>query len=504
MFVAARRSMSALAFAATCFGLSACSPVEPSTSQTQEAWDGANAPTIFGVQSAPYLNVAASAYLPDAKLGWSGDYWPTIKGGISDRWQTNRSDSEDYTNHVYAPLTAQAASRLTNAQLDKLSPAEKYDILTGRLDFPLTRAEKGAVLAARDASGDVPSWHGICHGWSAASIREKQPGKAARVDLGAGRSLTFNYGDLQALASRAYADFDTYDFAFLGGRCDAQTVRFDAQGRAVDSECRDVNPGAFHLILGDYLGRRQESFIADVHNGEQVWNQPIVGYKLTYSNERGLQGDRLAGYRAPGTQRLVDVSAQLFYLLESNTSLEPTRPYYDSVTVTYSLELDSRGYVLGGEWTSKDRPDFLWSVRSAPRTNSSSLIDYNTVKRLLDLSHGNQPLPDPTPDPDPIPDPDPTPGPVTLTVSDFRLVNDIGLRPVAVATGYAYGQGADAVEMVADLGNGDLRVLDGQPVSADGRFELRGRVALRAAGIVIRVIDRNGRVLRVETVAWGT
>ena len=109
--------------------------------------------------------------------------------------------------------------------------------------------------------GEVPSWHGICHGWAAAATREKKPGDTARVTLADGRSVDFYNGDLQALISRSYADFGRLDYTFIGGRCDAATVRVDRQGRVIDPVCRDVNPGTFHLVLGEtHQGGGTQSF----------------------------------------------------------------------------------------------------------------------------------------------------------------------------------------------------------------------------------------------------
>lgn len=56
-------------------------------------------------------------------------------------------------------LTSAQIQNLSVAQLLSLSPAEKYDIFVGRLDFPLVLSER-----AHNQPNDG-YWHGTCDGW---------------------------------------------------------------------------------------------------------------------------------------------------------------------------------------------------------------------------------------------------------------------------------------------------------------------------------------------------
>lgn len=481
---------------------SGCSRGSQQTSDSKEAWNPANAPEIFGLKSARYDSIPLSANLTDAKATWSGSYWPTYQGGVSYRWQVNRSQSENYRDYIYQPMTAAQSQNLSSDQLNLLSPAEKYDLLVGRTDFPLTRSEQQNVQSVARQLGNVPTWNGICHGWAAASTREPQPGATARVNLPDGRSMDFNYSDLQALSSRTYSDFNTYQYAFIGGRCDSQRVDVDANGRPTDANCRDVNPGTFHLVIGEFIGHKQQSFIADISNDEQVWNQPITGYQMQASNLRAFNPqDGTAAIRAPGTTQLIDINVDLTFTDEAANSFNPTPAAKDKMHVSYQLELDANGMVIGGEWTSKDRPDFLWQVTSAPNIQNG-LIDYNIVHKLVQQSLSSQPTPIPTPTPTPTPVP--MPSQIQLNIGSFQLIDDAGLRDLAQVTGNVKGGGAAAVELMVIIQDGDQRSLERARLGAGGDFVLQGRVfSGRIREYRLLILDANMRVIGSQSLGGG-
>jgi hypothetical protein len=72
--------------------------------------------------------------------------------------------------------------------------------------------------------------------------------------------------------------------------------------------CRDVNPRAFHIIIANKLGLSKASV-------------------------------------DPEKEASLGTAKAKFYV----------RKYQ------YFLDLNSRGQILGGEWISKERPDFMWS-----------------------------------------------------------------------------------------------------------------------------------------------
>jgi hypothetical protein len=348
-----------------------------------EAPDANNNPALMGVTTKPYLQVVAKASLADEITPWSGDYWATYKGGIAFRWQYRNvgTSVHSYLYDLYSPEQARA---LSQRELDFLSPAEKYDILTGKYNFPLASNELYQSRASVDAGlNDVPHWYGICHGWVVAATKEKQPGNIARISTADGRTLRFFSADIKALLSKYYAATQVAT-QFVGGRCNSRIIARDAFGRVVSPECRDLNPATFHLVLEHFIAHKQQSLNIDIDGGEEVWTQPASGYEFSYFNLRPLPAD----YRVPaaGTARVVDVSFNLLYTNETSPTRHPSPPAINRLTYEYTLELDRNDFIIGGEWRSDKRPDFMWQLVDAPQSRFQAGLDYHLLKQLVNLS----------------------------------------------------------------------------------------------------------------------
>jgi len=289
-----------------------------------------------------------------------------------------------YRDYLYNLENSISVRQMSQQQLDRLSPAEKYDVLAGDYTFSLTNRERSKMLNSI-SNDSIPTWYGLCHGWAPASYLEPQPGPVARMQSPDGLTINFYSSDIKALLSKHYGD--TYvGTRFIGGRCNNLNVERDANGRVIEADCRDTNPATFHLVLEDYIARQQKSFIADVYSDYQVWNQPIAGYRASLSNQRLLSNDPSYRHAAQGTHSLVDVSLILYYVNESSPDHNPTSPRISQKAMRYSLELDNRGFIIGGEWRSQDRPDFLWELRRTPQTSDSGALNYETLTELIRVS----------------------------------------------------------------------------------------------------------------------
>jgi hypothetical protein len=372
-----------MAFAGIIVSLLAACGASENQSQVREAPDANNRSDLMGVAIQRLADLKTEAQL--TQVGWSGDYWATAQGGIAYRWLTGHYGNS-WRDYIYPVKTSSQLQTMSQNELDELSPAEKFDLYTQRLDFPLTKEEFNRTRNAVDQSGEVPYWYGICHGWAPAALLEADPGGLASVQGPFGKRINFYSGDLKALTSRLYADARVQNY-FLGGRCNDRVVERDADGRILRPECRDTNPASLHLVLADFIGKRDEGFVADVYAGAQVWNQPIIGYSAAISNERWLGDEPTYRHAAQGTVKLVDVQLRLNYLVEASPTKNPVAPNISSKDLAYTLELDSAGYIIGGEWLSEDRTDFLWQLRRKPTEVGDSTLNYGAIKGLLDLSH---------------------------------------------------------------------------------------------------------------------
>jgi hypothetical protein len=307
------------------------------------------------------------------------------KGGIANRWQVKRSGAtyRDFLYDLYPPTQLNA---LSQHDLDLLSPAEKYDLLTGDLQFPLARSELDNTRASIDRTlGDVPHWYGLCHGWVVAATKEPQPGNLATVNAADGRTLRFFSSDIKALLSKYYAASEVAT-QFVGGRCNSKIIARDEFGRMLKPECRDLNPATFHLVLENYIAERQHSINIDIDGGIEVWTQPATGYDFSYFNLRSYAAEPNYRFAAPGTMRLIDVSFNLLYTNETFPSRLPGAPAINRITYEYTLELDEKDFIIGGEWISEKRPDFMWQLIDQPQARFQAGLDYHVLKELVRLS----------------------------------------------------------------------------------------------------------------------
>lgn len=73
-------------------------------------------------------------------------------------------------DYIRANPTANILASGSAARINRMSPSEKYDALIGDSSETLTRAMWAEGKRYYDTHGDVESWMGICHGWSACRL----------------------------------------------------------------------------------------------------------------------------------------------------------------------------------------------------------------------------------------------------------------------------------------------------------------------------------------------
>ncbi len=348
--------------------------------QLAEAPTGDNDPKWFGLRTTVFDQVEMEATLDF--MPWPDHYWATYQGGISYRWQTMAKSSQAYKDFLYKIPATEEIAAMSDDELNRLSPAEKYDIWQGRTDLSseesATAYQRSLVLSTARFNksefnkDEVPAWAGICNGWSLAAIAESEPQKAVTVDLADGRRMTFYVADIKALVGQIYNDYqesELFSVRRLGNRCHDKLKEVD--GRVQDSDCRDMNPMTLHLALTQYLAKKKP-FIVDIDPEEEVWNQPAYGYKMQIGT--ALPVEKPAKIHARGTKYVADVEVQFQFVVEPD---EPARDaivgtdsasqHIDTRPFHYTLELDAQKRVIGGEWKAKStRPDFIWMSEDTP------------------------------------------------------------------------------------------------------------------------------------------
>jgi hypothetical protein len=312
---------------------------------------------------------------------WSSSYWPYYDGGIGVRYGDNRfphssTFMENY--RYYEKNYSQNPTTIRN--LDTLSPAEKYDLLVNDKDWTLTYNSWALGRRHYQLSGEVEKWMGICHGWAPAAIMIPEPNTTFSINLpNLGKSMKIYPDDVKALVAQQWAAARVQSF-LIGGRCEDTNPATDANGRLISKQCFDTNPGAWHLVLLNWMGKSGQSFVFDATYDYQVWNQPVSSYSLSYFNPytrvssnsldqaiipySSYNNDPYRAYRSPAVKSIVGVELKLSYVVESMPhQYEGTTivtPPQVEVTYFYDLELDANNNIIGGEWYQRAHPDMMW------------------------------------------------------------------------------------------------------------------------------------------------
>jgi hypothetical protein len=311
-----------------------------------ESWSDLSDPLIMGKHfETRFSALPTLAQVTHKKKFWSGDYWPHKKGLINQRW------------HSKAPLSFRSPSlaelkRMSQDEIASLSPAEKFDIFNSRYHYPLkNEVESNADYRAKE-------WEGICHGWAPASMNHDEPTPKSLYNND-GILIPFGSADIKGLLSYFYAYVHQVETTHqVGRRCFNGRVN-------TSSDCqKDLNAGAFHIVMANKIALDNEGFIADLDRFKEVWNHPVVGYRTQILQEG--RGSRINS--APGTVRTVRVKTNIHYIDETENYWYPVigtrHQTVKSQEYQYVLEIDISGQIIGGEWRSTQRPDFLWLMRA--------------------------------------------------------------------------------------------------------------------------------------------
>lgn len=342
---------------------------------------------------------------------WSGSYWPHFQGALGVRYRDPSfmalmKAHEQFDK--YKEFTEKTPVYTYAGKENLLSPAEKYDLIVGDYTMGLTKYSWELGQKASNL-GRVPTWRGICDGWSSASQMMPRPTKAVTLKAPSGVSITFYPEDIKALGSLLYARAQD-NVIFLGKRCYAVVGR-------LSGGCDPTNSGALHKAIVNRVGVLKKSFNADISTSSEVWNYPVKSYKFTYYNVLSEVEssdfrkvyevfEKKHRFKKPNrrherTYAIVGVKAEVVYsdmrdanLLETDTTTEDkelTKTYY------YDLELDRNFTILGGEWESS-APDFIWAPNdktyplSDGEANGKPVTEYEIRNAAQVSSKVGQPL----------------------------------------------------------------------------------------------------------------
>lgn len=329
------------------------------------------------------------------KIPWSDDYWAIANGTLGARYSDTKFFYQGSWFDKLKYVSKWSSPKLySEGKIDLMSPAEKYDLLIGDTqeyklnidgqDYPIFGTLNYRMWAEgayyyRD-SGVVETWMGICHGWAPASFMVSNPDREVIVkDISLKKDITFKPSDIKALSSLLWANAKVPS-KFIGGRCNEKGPSRDPNGRIVDPNCLDTNPGTFHIALINQIGVVNRSFVLDATFDYQVWNQPVYSYRYEYFRPKDMEQSKsftfaiqkIADYsedpyklhRSPKAKYVIGIALELGYAVEDQPSPASfsvlTEENITYVDYYYDLELDANYNIVGGEWYQDVHPDFLW------------------------------------------------------------------------------------------------------------------------------------------------
>ena len=302
-------------------------------------WDGYNEPNLVLGESyeANFSQIPLAAQLD--KEPWSGYYWAKNKAGIAYRWRVEQSfDYETYQKEDVFELSL--------SDIESLSPAEKYDLLVGNYDWPLT------IRALSNSSPTEADWTGYCHGWAPASLAYEEP-KPIILENEDGIRIPFGSSDIKALLTYFRAEVVTSQNFMHDWRAENKVLgSVCGSAMPTDPSCYDTNPGTFHIILGNMIAHRNEGFIMDVESTFEKWNQPVFAYDAQIIAERPpneyASNRAIKEYIIENTVSwTVEISPTYTPVLHTNRQVIKEQIY------VYSIEVDEHENIIGGQWMTE-------------------------------------------------------------------------------------------------------------------------------------------------------
>ncbi|MCB9561672.1 MAG: hypothetical protein H6709_21225 [Kofleriaceae bacterium] len=262
-----------------------------------EAWGSSDNPALFN-SNLEYVAANLPAQGEATKIPWAGNYWPVYEDSINHKWAgpNSKAASTKYGEAFGVTGVEDAVSRYHG--IDENSDRTAC---TADSDCNSAIGEACAKREGQTSGRCIPTWWGICHAWGPASILLPEPKHAVTYN-----GVEFKVQDIKALATLVH---DRTESRFVSLRCnvdaeDAENgVLFDKYGRPTGSSasCKDTNPGTFHVLMTNYLGKQGEAFVYDRTWDDEVWNQPLRGYRITKQAEvSALEANKLIGVPPEG------------------------------------------------------------------------------------------------------------------------------------------------------------------------------------------------------------
>ena len=297
---------------------------------------------------------------------WGGDYWATYRGGITYRWLQKSKADQKFKYDFEDP------SKLTDAKIRTLSPAEKFDLFKGDANWTLTKLERDRTQVMTNKK--IARWWGLCHAWAPATIMYDSPDMVIMKSKG-GKDIPFYASDIKALLTYNIHLFGKNKKThFMGSRCNVSLPKF-LKGLTLgllseerylnlvrNEECNDMDPGAVHVALTNLIGKKKLGFVMDKTRGAEVWNQGVYAYDSHIEKTSKWRKLTWRGLKVRG--KVHRVRTKVTWVNEIGHVLKRVNPDKGLRPLIYKYDLyeDEDGDIIGGKWRQTTRPDFFWRI----------------------------------------------------------------------------------------------------------------------------------------------
>lgn len=332
-------------------------------------------------------------------IPWEGNYWPNRAGSIAYRHKDNEF-LKFYSNMLKGVKpnlrklrrkirkTSKNFYSLEKKDIDKLSAAEKYDLLLEDFNFSFTEGLLTKVEENNEKWRGTTWWTGICHGWAPASIKYKKPVVSKTFTNSLGHQIEFTPEDLKGLSSYFISSsVASKKTVIFGNRCnqkkpkqnknDYSVIELTNFSRSKD-ECSDITAHDFHSVLINKVGIQKESFTVDVDYNAPVNNHPIAGYSMKVVSKTNTKVSLhtkvyYVNWTRPGKSRDNESEMSERYLVKD---------YY------YDLFLNNESDIVSSDWINEKNkvwaPDFMWFYLKETKFNEYYIDASNGLEFNLD------------------------------------------------------------------------------------------------------------------------
>ena len=214
-------------------------------------------------------------------IPWAGSYWAYGRDGLSHMNIKGQQDNP---------------------------PSKKYDLYWGVTDqeknthyYEMNSHSCSMFNEDLETKKSCEGWWGHCNAWSAAAIKEEEPKESFISKNQDGKQFEFTVADQKGLLTELWMSSgslfagdthkgvttnnlengylsSTKDWIF--DETDREGQKMTRSGTSAYQAFWDISPRTFFLIFTNYVGIKRTGVVIDRFTGDQVWNQPIVGYRI--------------------------------------------------------------------------------------------------------------------------------------------------------------------------------------------------------------------------------